>query len=342
VVFRRFGAPVRDLGIIPDNKRMLHFRRRAVPIGVLSAALVLAGVSVVLQRTPSVAGPPVTSVTSTHSPLALPLSPTVTRTSAPPPLLSAPARNLPTAAVTPTRPVPGFLNNVSAFSAPVPPGRIRIAGAPFEVRYDFDGGVGRPIADLDGGHELRPLGQNGGALRLVPQGSGLAVAYPDRCTLPRERDCPRAILEGLRDDSLNPGRRALRYGASIRMTHADLADGANVLQKGYSVGGVSQYKLQVDHRQGHPSCVIAGPRASIYRAEPWINVADGRWHDLECHRTANRLIMVVDGVTRAWVPIPPQLSIANAEPLRIGGKGPAPGNDQFAGAIDDVFVMIGS
>jgi hypothetical protein len=237
-------------------------------------------------------------------------------------------------------PMPGFLNNVSTFSAPVPPGRIRIAGRAFEVRYDFDGGVSRPIADVEGGHELRPLGQNGGALRLVPQGSGLALAYPDRCTLPRERDCPRAILEGLRDDSLNPGRRPLSYGASIRMTHADLADGANVLQKGYSVGGVSQYKLQVDHRQGHPSCVIAGQRAHIYRAEPWIDVADGVWHDLECRRTPSRLIMLVDGVPRAWVPVPPQLSIANAEPLRVGGKGPAPGNDQFAGSIDNVFIAI--
>ncbi|MFC4066076.1 LamG-like jellyroll fold domain-containing protein [Actinoplanes subglobosus] len=296
---------------------MLHFRRRAVSIGVLSAALVLAGVVLLLQRTPSVAGPPVSS--------------------------SPQATVAPSPGATPDRirPVPGFLNNVSTFSARVTPGRIGIAGAPFEVRYDFDGGVGQPIADLTGRHELRPLGQNGGALRLVPQGSGLAVAYPDRCTLPRERDCPRAILEGFRDDRLNPGRRSMRYGASIRMTHDDLADGANVLQKGYSVGGVSQYKLQVDHRQGHPSCVIAGPRASIYRAEPWINVADGVWHDLECRRTLNRLVMVIDGIPRAWVAIPPQLSVANAEPLRIGGKGPAPGNDQFAGAIDDVFITIG-
>ncbi|WP_433792868.1 LamG-like jellyroll fold domain-containing protein [Actinoplanes sp. CA-252034] len=304
---------------------MLHFRRR-LPLGVLWAALILAGVSLILQHTPSVAGPPVEARASE------PPSPAV-------PWHTSPT---PTPATTPSRPAPGFLNNVSAFSAPVTPGQIRIAGAPYDVRYDFDGGVGRPIADSRGGHELRPLGQNGGALRLVPQGSGLAVAYPDRCTLPRERDCPRAILEGLRDDSLNPGRRTLHYGASIRMTHADLADGANVLQKGYSVGGVSQYKLQVDHRQGHPSCVIAGPRGGIYRAEPWINVADGQWHDLECRRTLTRLIMIVDGVPRAWVPVPSQLSIANAEPLRIGGKGPAPGNDQFAGAIDDVFVTIGS
>ncbi|BBH65506.1 hypothetical protein ACTI_21910 [Actinoplanes sp. OR16] len=229
----------------------------------------------------------------------------------------------------------------SGLTDPFNPGRVRVASSPVTVRYDFDEGVGHPIADLSGRYRLRPLGQNGGTLRLVPQGDGgLAVDYPDRCTLPRERDCPRAILEGVRDDDLNPGRRPLRYGASVLMTHADLADGANVLQKGYSVGGISQFKLQVDHRQGHPSCVIAGQRARIYRAEPFMDVADGLWHDLECRRTPNRLLMIVDGVLRAWVRIPPMLSIANAEPLRVGGKGAAPGNDQFAGAIDDVFVSI--
>ena len=298
---------------------MLHSWRHAALTGVLSASLALGAITVLLQRTPSAAGPPPAAGRSHVSPSATTVLP-------------APATS---------RARPGFLSNVGAFSAPIPPGRIRIAGGPFAVHYDFDDGVGRPIADDGGGHELRPLGQNGGALRLVPQGSGLAVAYPDRCNLPRERDCPRAILEGLRDDSLNPGDRPLRYGASIRMTHADLADGANVLQKGYSVGGVSQYKLQVDHRQGHPSCVIASQRARIYRAESRVDVADGVWHDLECRRTANRLIMLVDGVPRAGVPVPPQLSIANAEPLRVGGKGPAPGNDQFAGAIDDVFIAIG-
>jgi hypothetical protein len=45
-------------------------------------------------------------------------------------------------------------------------------------------------------------------------------------------------------------------------------------------------------------------------------------------------------VERASVPVPPELSIANPEPLRVGGKGPAKGNDQYAGEIDNVFVTI--
>ena len=245
---------------------------------------------------------------------------------------------LPAFAVLPP-PSAGPLPDAGAFSAHTPPGKVAVGQRPVSVRYTFDGGVDKPILDTTGGHELRPLGQNGGTLHLVPQGPGLAVAYPERCTKVRERECPRAILEGRRDDALNPGRRPMRYGASIRMTDADLADGANVLQKGYSVGGVSQFKLQVDHRQGHPSCVVAG-RSRIYRAEPKLNVADGAWHDVACVRSADRLAIIVDGAERAAVPVPASLSIANAEPLRVGGKGPNRGNDQFAGEIDNVFVTI--
>ncbi|HEX5199241.1 MAG TPA: LamG-like jellyroll fold domain-containing protein [Actinoplanes sp.] len=240
-----------------------------------------------------------------------------------------------------TPPASGVLP-AADFRSPRPAaGRIGVAAAPVSLRYTFDGGVRNPITDLAGGHELRPLAQNGGALRLVPQGPGLAVDYPDRCTLAREIDCPRAILEGFRDDGLNPGTRTLQYGASVLMTHGDLSDGANVVQKGYSVGGVSQFKLQVDHRLGHPSCVITGRTGRIYRAEPWVDVADGRWHDLTCARANNRLTTIVDGVPRAWVRVPRRLSIANAEPLRVGGKGPAQGNDQYAGEIDNVFLTIG-
>jgi hypothetical protein len=239
------------------------------------------------------------------------------------------------------RPASGVLPNSGATSLHPEEAKVGVAPGPVTLEYTFDGGVNRPITSDNGGYRLRPLGQNGGTLSLVPKGPGLALEYPPRCTLPRERDCPRAILEGDRDDALNPGTRPLTYGASVLMTHSDLSDGANVFQKGYSVGGVSQFKLQVDHEQGHPSCVIAGQRAVIYRAEPDLDVADGKWHDLACIRLGNRLSIVVDGMERASVRVPPKLSIANSEPLRVGGKGANKGNDQFAGMIDNVFMTIG-
>jgi hypothetical protein len=71
-----------------------------------------------------------------------------------------------------------------------------------------------------------------------------------------------------------------------------------------------------------------------------IDVADGMWHDLRCTRSTNRLVLSVDGIDRAAIAVPPNLSIANAEPLRVGGKGANKGNDQFAGEIDNVFLNI--
>ena len=289
-----------------DNNRMSHNRRR-IAIGALTAALLIGGA----------------------------LSSTAGRDAA-----GAELDRLPAYADAPP-PAAGVLTNAGTFSVPTAPGRVGVATAPISLRYTFDGGVDRPITDQNGEHPLRPLGQNGGTLRLVPEGPGLAVEFPARCPLVRDRECPRAILEGLRDDALNPGSRPVRFGASVLMTYADLGDGANVMQKGYSVGGVSQFKLQVDHQKGHPSCVITGQHARIYRAEPRLDVADGMWHQLTCARKENRLILAVDGVDRAWVAVPPGLSIANAEPLRVGGKGPNKGNDQFAGEIDDVFLTIG-
>jgi Concanavalin A-like lectin/glucanases superfamily len=240
----------------------------------------------------------------------------------------------------PPAPGAGVLPNAAPDSGAPPRPKAAVGRAPVSLRYTFDGGVATPITDVGGGFPLRPLGQNGGVLTLVPEGDGLAVRYPDRCPLPSERRCARAILEGEPSDELNPGTRPIRYGASILMTQADLADGANVVQKGYSVGGVSEYKLQVDHEQGHPSCVLAG-RSRVYRVEPLVDVADGRWHELTCVRTADRLTISVDGAETAAVTVPPGLSIANAEPLRIGGKGPGAGNDQYAGELDNVFVDIG-
>lgn len=209
-----------------------------------------------------------------------------------------------------------------------------------ELRYGFDAGLSGEIYD-----EARrlPLGvrtERDGALRAVPHGSGYAVRFPERCTLtgPEAQRCPRAILESRSADFLNPATRPIQFGASVRITPDQLAAGANVLQKGFSTAG-GQFKLQVDH--GRASCVVTDMRdPKIYVARSSLSVVDGRWHALACERRGDRLIITVDGAGRNEVAVPAQLSISNDEPLRIGGKNTGPTNDQFAGEIDDVYVVI--
>ena len=44
---------------------------------------------------------------------------------------------------------------------------------------------------------------------------------------------------------------------------------------------------------------------------------------------------------RGLVRVPAKLSVSNNRPLSIGGKGVYADNDQFNGAVDDVWVRIG-
>jgi hypothetical protein len=203
----------------------------------------------------------------------------------------------------------------------------------FSARYTFDGWYAGSVLDTEGRFPLYAKG----AMAFTPRDGGWAARYPARCDKPH---CPRAILES--DPSVeefNPGTRSMRYGASVLMTAADTGDGANVVQKGYSTGGVTQLKLQVDGRAGHPSCVVAS-KTQIYRVIAPVTVADGRWHALACTRTSTNLSISVDGAPRGRVPVPADVSIVNSEPLRIGGKNLSSNNDQYAGLLDDVFLVI--
>jgi hypothetical protein len=142
-------------------------------------------------------------------------------------------------------------------------------------------------------------------------------------------------------DDLNPGRLPIRYGASVRLAADETTKGENVLQKGYSAHG-SQYKLQIDGLPGRPSCVLVDDvRPEIHVALSTISVADGRWHTLECRRSGTALTILVDGITRGATTVPATLSVLNHIPLSVGGKGSFTDNDQFQGALDDVWVQIG-
>ncbi|MFI5840979.1 LamG-like jellyroll fold domain-containing protein [Catenuloplanes sp. NPDC051500] len=214
----------------------------------------------------------------------------------------------------------------------------RAVRAPVAVRYTFDGGAGKQVMDASGRYALRARAAVGGTLGFSRHGAGWAAVFPARCTaLPQ--NCPRTILEGGDPAALNPGVRRLQYGAAVLMRPADTADGANVVQKGFSVGGGTQYKLQVDGVAGRPSCVVASP-THIYRVVAPVRVADGRWHALGCTRAGAALAISVDGVARGSTKLPANLSIVNAEPLRIGGKSVTVNNDQYAGLVDDVYVTI--
>ncbi|WP_020522782.1 LamG domain-containing protein [Catelliglobosispora koreensis] len=212
------------------------------------------------------------------------------------------------------------------------------AAARIDVYFDFANGITGEIWDRGRQLQLREDAMQGGELIQLPRGDDWAVHFPFVCDV-TPRDCPRVILESAQAGLLNPGTQPIYWGASVQMMMNEKSDGANVMQKGLSVDG-TQYKLQVDGLEGRPSCAITTPNGR-YVALSREGVADGTWHSLACARNGSVLTLFIDGREARVASVPIELSIENDHPLRIGGKGHGPYNDQFHGTIDDVFVSIG-
>lgn len=208
------------------------------------------------------------------------------------------------------------------------------------ARYTFDGTSGSFVDESGRGHTMTLYAVHGGALRRVSHGAGRGLEFPLKCRA-KARTCPHVVLQTPNSADLNPAARPLAYGATVRLPRGQTSKGQNVLQKGYSATG-SQYKLQVDGLAGRPSCVLVDEKLPAIRlvGSP-VSVADGRWHALECRRAGTAFSIVVDGVTRGTVAVPAGLAVSNTSPLSIGGKGAFTDNDQFQGAVDDVWIRIG-
>jgi hypothetical protein len=206
------------------------------------------------------------------------------------------------------------------------------------AKYSFDVRTGAIPDESGKGHTMTLVTSHGGVLKPVVHGTGQAVAFPFKC---RGKICPHAVLQSPSSADLNPGVRSLAYGATVRLARSQTSKGQNVVQKGYSATS-SQYKLQVDGTAGRPSCVLVDDkRPTIKLVRSSVTVADGGWHTVECRRAGEAFSILVDGVTRGALKIPATLSVTNTRPLSIGGKGAYRDNDQFQGAVDDVWVRIG-
>jgi hypothetical protein len=209
----------------------------------------------------------------------------------------------------------------------------------YVASYNFDTTVADGTFD-DGsgkGHLLRAVVRNGGTVRMTPHGNGQALIFPAKCS---GDTCPKMVLQATDTPDLNPGAGPLRYGAGVRMSPAEAGAGENIMQKGYSTAG-GQYKLQVDGLSGKPSCGMSDKASTtVHIARSRESILDGEWHGLECRRAGSTLTVVVDDQIKASVAIPETLSVVTVQPLSVGGKGVGVDNDQFHGALDDVWVRV--
>jgi hypothetical protein len=185
---------------------------------------------------------------------------------------------------------------------------------------------------------VRTENADGPALTAGPvDGEAHAVTFTSPCD--DGAACPKVVIEVPDAAAFRPGDGPLRWGARVLLAPSQTSKGSNIVQKGFSTGGGSQWKLQVDGTEGLPTCTVVGLGSDeIHVAKSARTVADSQWHDVTCVRGATSLEIIVDGVTEGSAPLPGGLEIAPEGPVRIGGKNVKPDNDQFFGGLAAVFV----
>ncbi|GAA3345915.1 hypothetical protein GCM10020358_54860 [Amorphoplanes nipponensis] len=224
------------------------------------------------------------------------------------------------------------------------PQAAQAAPAPVTVaRYSFNSGAGATgrVAENSGrGTALTVRATSGGRVTFPGTTADRDASFPAACSA-KARICPRALLEGSDDPDLDPGTRQFRWGASVRLTRAQVTGSSNVVQKGV-VSTASQWKMQIGARNGRAHCVVVGQGSTkIYLVRSTVGVADAKWHTIMCQRSGAVLAVYVDGQQRGRLAVPANLSIANNLPLRIGGPNFNAKSDMYHGLLDDVYARLG-
>ncbi|AUX25625.1 uncharacterized protein SOCEGT47_061740 [Sorangium cellulosum] len=212
-----------------------------------------------------------------------------------------------------------------------------------KLRYRFDS-VSDPVTtvidDSGKGHTGTVQTANGGEVVPVAGADGLGVQFPEVCA---GAGCPLAVITAADAASLNPGTAPFTFGARVRLTLDDLSadHGSNLVQKG--LYDTAQWKLQIDDAAtGKPSCVVRTENgADAIKVKSPVGVADGAWHKVSCRRTSSELILLIDNVPQNSKPIAASYDISpTGEEVSIGAKSAGNNNDQYHGALDDVYFNL--
>jgi hypothetical protein len=138
-------------------------------------------------------------------------------------------------------------------------------------------------------------------------------------------------------DDLNPHSANITITIHIKTTGTPPPAPADwdLIRKGYYTSSGGEYNIELQN-SGQASCTFKGSLNYIeqFTAGPAVN--DGRWHTIQCIKTATAVELVVDGQTHSTaITIG---TIANTDPVDIGAR---PGSDWTQGTLDEASIYIG-
>ena len=143
-------------------------------------------------------------------------------------------------------------------------------------------------------------------------------------------------------DSLDPQDNDITLAARVLVNGASLDDDSyDVVRKGFFDTPGGYYKMEIkrtaDPSVGKLHCFFRGTEASVNK-EANLDIVDGKWHTLQCVKTATSVVARVDG--RSFTTTGSAGSIANESGVMVGAKKADPFDDMFDGSMDSVSIDI--
>jgi concanavalin A-like lectin/glucanase superfamily protein len=146
------------------------------------------------------------------------------------------------------------------------------------------------------------------------------------------------------NDSLDPLEKDITLRARVMVPDAPMDDDSyDVVRKGLAGRPGGQYKMEIKRAAADPTvgklnCLFQGSGGTVNKVSRR-DIVDGNWHTLECIKTADSVVVRVDGrngSTKAGS----AGSISNPTNVLVGAKTTNPFDDTFDGKMDFVSIDI--
>src|SRR3712207_1439609 len=205
-------------------------------------------------------------------------------------------------------------------AAPSYAGILLLAGADWQMNETS----GQLIDSSGNGNNGTPTDVRQTGSKYVFNGSTSYVAVPD-------------------SDSLDPLEKDITLRARVMVTDAPMDDDSyDIVRKGLSGRPGGQYKMEIkraaDPTVGKLNCLFQGSGGTLNKVSRR-DIVDGNWHTLECIKTADSVVVRVDG-RRGSTKAGSAGSISNPTNVLVGAKTAIPLDDTFDGKMDFVSIDI--
>src|SRR3712207_3166485 len=206
-------------------------------------------------------------------------------------------------------------------AAPSYAGILLLAGADWQMNETS----GQMIDSSGNGNNGTPTDVRQTGSKYVFNGSTSYVAAPD-------------------SDSLDPLEEDITLRARVMVTDAPMDDDScDIVRKGLSGRPGGQYKMEIKRAAADPTvgklnCLFQGSGGTLNKVSRR-DIVDGNWHTLECIKTADSVVVRVDG-RRGSTKAGSAGSISNPTNVLVGAKTAIPLDDTFDGKMDFVSIDI--